>query len=269
METKKTTIIGCGWVGLPLAERMISEGNNVFGSTTDNEKFRSLEMKKIIPFYFDLATNSEIPDIVQKETEILIITIPPINREDYKFYGDQLAKLVDQFKSLKKVVFLSSISVYPRHSANYSEDFEFLEREMQNPIYYAESKLSEIVKDKLIIMRLGGLFGPGRHPALALQGRNDVENPSGTINLVHRNDVIDSLLHVLKADFTGILNVVYPEHPWRKEFYTHVFRKYGLEPINFVISPTVDRQIITTKITKDLGYRFSYSIYDLEEILAS
>ena len=262
----QTTIIGCGWVGLPLANRLIDLGYSVHGSTSSIEKIEVLEAHSVLPFVYSLEENTRL-DSFTSETELLILTIPPIRREEYTFYGDHLRKLVNQFSNVKKVVFLSSIGIYPKRSSIYFEDFEFLESESKNSLYWAEHQLEEALGDKLIIMRLGGLFGPGRHPALSLQGRQDVVNPNGVINLVHQNDVINALIHLVDADSSGIYNVVYPEHPWRKEYYTHVYRKYGLKPINFIISPTIEKRVDTTKITSDTGYKFQYSIYKLEQIL--
>lgn len=261
----KTAIIGCGWVGLPLAKMMVQEGYEVVGSTTNSKKANQLSEEGISGFIYSLEENTEIDKDICEGTELLIITIPPIRREDPNFYGNCLGALVEQFKNLKKIIFLSSIGIYPKRTATYSEEFSFLEREKANPLFHAEKVLKEKMGEHLTILRLGGLFGPGRHPALNLQGRSDVENPTGTINLVHLEDVNRAILHVINEDAAGIFNVVYPEHPWRKEYYTQVFRKYNLQPIKFVISHSVERKIDTRKLRDKYGFEFTHSIYDLED----
>ena len=265
----KAAIIGCGWLGLPLGKRLVQEGYEVFGTTTQEDKIEMLNRNGIQGYYFQLEDTASLYPTICEQTEVLIITIPPINREQPGNYGDYLGAMIEQFSTLKKVIYLSSIGIYPKRTAAYSEEFSFLEREKANPLFHAERILREKLGEKLVILRLGGLFGPGRHPALNLQGRSDVENPTGTINLVHQEDVVRAILHMMNEDASGIFNIVYPEHPWRKEYYTHVFRKFNLEPIKFVISHSVERKIDTRKIRDKYGFEFIHSIYDLDDSIGN
>ena len=263
----KITIIGCGWLGLPLGKELLKQGHAVSGSTQSNTKLKELETAGIAPFLYSLEDNTQIPGIICKSTDVLIITIPPVRRKkDPTFYGKGLKQLIKQFSGVKRVIFTSSIGIYPQHSAVYFEHFEFLEQEKETALYLAESALSNTLKDTLIILRLGGLMGDGRHPVKHLQGRDDVENPFGLVNLVHQSDVIRCIqLCIKNEDAEGIYNVVNPENPWRKEYYTKLYRQNDLKAINFVISPTIERRIDTTKLRRELGFSFEYSIYDLSD----
>gem|GEM_PF-4555050 len=46
------SIIGCGWLGLPLAEFLVQKGYLIKGSTTREEKLDQLKSKGIQPFLF-------------------------------------------------------------------------------------------------------------------------------------------------------------------------------------------------------------------------
>jgi len=44
------SILGCGWLGLPLAEHFRDAGYSVKGSTTSDDKIELLKGKQIAPF---------------------------------------------------------------------------------------------------------------------------------------------------------------------------------------------------------------------------
>lgn len=46
----KISILGCGWLGLPLAKALIENGFSVKGSTTSTDKLTALENDGITPF---------------------------------------------------------------------------------------------------------------------------------------------------------------------------------------------------------------------------
>lgn len=54
MASLITSIIGCGWLGLPLAERLVAEGYTVKGSTTSVDKLSLLRQKGIDAYLLQL-----------------------------------------------------------------------------------------------------------------------------------------------------------------------------------------------------------------------
>ena len=52
------SILGCGWLGFPLAKRFIEEGYSVNGSTTSESKLSVLENAGINPFLVVLESES-------------------------------------------------------------------------------------------------------------------------------------------------------------------------------------------------------------------
>ena len=75
----KISILGCGWLGLPLAEKLIETGYEVKGSTTSENKLDILQSHKIEPFLVTLSEDKITGTISEflNESEILIIDIPP------------------------------------------------------------------------------------------------------------------------------------------------------------------------------------------------
>lgn len=263
------TVIGCGWLGLPLAEELVKQGHRVAGSVRNPTKLKALKSLGIEGFVYNSEDNTPIPEEIAAGTEYLVITLPPQKREEPKYYGELLAGIVRQFKRVKHVIFTSSTGVYPQCSGTYYEDFAFLEIEKEkNVLFHAEQAIQAATKSTLCILRLAGLFGGGRHPVHQLAGRLDVKNPSGNVNLVHRSDVIRCIgMCIGNPHANGIFNVVYPEHPWRKDYYTKLYRQHDLPAIGFIPSQTIERRIPSDKIMKTLDFRFQHSINNLHDLL--
>ena len=57
MNQVKIAVIGCGWLGLPLAKKLVSKNFRVKGSTTSKQKISVLRNEKIEPFLIDLNKN--------------------------------------------------------------------------------------------------------------------------------------------------------------------------------------------------------------------
>ena len=72
--TNQISILGCGWLGLPLANFLIKSGFVVKGSTTNLDKISILENNKIQAFQIELSEieiKGEI-DSFLKNSEILM-----------------------------------------------------------------------------------------------------------------------------------------------------------------------------------------------------
>jgi UDP-N-acetyl-D-mannosaminuronate dehydrogenase len=76
---KQISILGCGWLGLPLAKSLIEAGFTVNGSTTSEGKLAVLATHNVVPFLIALQENEVIGDLslFLHNSNILIIDVPP------------------------------------------------------------------------------------------------------------------------------------------------------------------------------------------------
>ncbi len=72
---KTISILGCGWMGLPLGEALAKKDFIVKGSTTTLAKQKIIEQHHIKPFLVDMVQQKCDPNFF--ECDILIIAIPP------------------------------------------------------------------------------------------------------------------------------------------------------------------------------------------------
>jgi len=266
MNNRTISILGCGWLGLPLAEYLIKKGYSVKGSTTDAEKIELLKEKGIIPFLIQITDTSINGDNFDDffESEILIINFPPKRREDIETYHKaQFEQLIPELKrsTIKQVLFISSTSVYPDLNK------EIFENETAIPVKSSGTVL-KFAEDLLIsqpnfdttILRFSGLIGYDRMPGRFLAGKTNVENGDAPINVIHQDDCIELITQIIMQNIWGeIFNASTDVHPTRKEFYTLAANKMGLKPPTFAHENEIKFKIINSdKIKKRLGYSFKY-----------
>lgn len=260
----KISILGCGWLGLPLAKSLLGKGFLVSGSTTSEEKILLLENLGIEPFLIALTAEKIAGDIVDflNQSEILIIDIPPKLRGAEKNSFVSKIKLLIPFiekSTVEKVFFISSTSVYCDDDSVVSEEtVPQPETESGKQLVEAEQLLQNSAKFKTTILRFGGLIGNDRHPIHFLSGRKNIENPTAPINLIHQEDCIGIVLKIIEMKvWNETFNAVTPYHPTREKYYTQkaLELKLPLPEFNYD-QPSVGKTILSGKIEKMLKYNF-------------
>lgn len=253
------TIIGCGWLGTNLAKVLLQKGNAVLGTTTRAEKLKQLSENGIKSVVFNL--NSQISIEIIDFSEIVILSIPPFNRENPSDYGTSLVHLAQQFNYKTRFIFLSSTGIYPEKNGIYSESYIFEKEEQNISLYQAEKQLTDLLQNRLTILRLGGLFGNDRHPIYSISGKTEIKNPKGKINFVGKTDVISVIQLIAQQQIFGeVFNVVFPEHPIRESYYTQKAKALNLIAPTFKNSTSIEREINSSKIQKKLGFIFVEAI---------
>lgn len=294
---KKISLLGIGWLGFPLAKKLIQMGYDVKGSTTSIDKIESLKENNIQPFQIELSENKIKGNIAGflENSEILIIDIPPklgsSSSENFVAKIKLLSGSIEK-STIKKVLFISSTSVY----ADAFPIDEIDENSIPNPdaesgkqLLQAEKTLLSNTNFQTTILRFGGLIGEDRHPIKFLAGKTNVENPDAPINLIHQEDCIGIIVEILgyiqlkkglrqaqsdkfnkdvynltpfnKPHTENVFNAVAPQHPTRKEYY---HKKAEISNLPFPIfaknKESKGKIISSTKIETILNYRFNKDI---------
>ena len=267
------SILGCGWLGFPLAKSLLKKGFLVKGSTTTLEKMSVLENAGINAFQIALSKEEIIGEIdaFLSNSEILIIDIPPKLRGNSNDTSTALsmtfvAKIQNlipfiEKSSVAKVIFVSSTSVY---SDAISID---LITEKTSPNHDTESGKQLLEAEKVLqnnsnftttVIRFGGLIGEDRHPIKFLAGRENLENPEAPINLIHQLDCIGIITEILEKNCFGkTFNAVAPFHPTRKVYYSKKALEFNLPLPKFDESkPSVGKIISSEKVSTVLEYEF-------------
>ena len=201
-------IVGLGWLGSALQKRLSQQHIESWGT------HRTL---------LDL-TISELP---ARQHSVLFLNTPPLLTLPPEVYGTRVAK-----SPAERVIFVSSTSVYGSTQGAVTEDSAAHPDTASGQWLIAvEEELRGIFRERLLVIRPGGLIGGSRHPAHHLAGRQDIAGGREVVNLIHRTDLISLILRS-SADIP-VLNAVSPHHPTRSSYYTAWCEKLGLEKPQF------------------------------------
>ena len=253
-------VVGCGWLGFPLAKSFVDKGHIVYGSTTHVSKISLLSEANINPVIWSL-------DVPLKELsflegiDILVLNIPPSKTKDDQItYSDALKYFGAYLNENTNVLFVSTTGVYPDEIgiADISIPYEKMDQSKETVL--AEIKLSEVLKNRLTILRLAGLIGPNRHPITTLSKKGIVSNGDAPINLIHLDDVIGIIHNIIEEGYWGkIINGCYPEHPTKKEYYTRAANHYDLSIPQFIDGGGDLKKVEHSSL---LDYQYKRSIFE-------
>ena len=258
----RVSVLGCGWLGLPLARNLVRRGHNVKGSVTRTGKLVELAAAGIQGRRLEL---SPIPSGDTEgffNTDVLVVTLPPKRREPgvETRYPAQIAAALQATPPGTQIVFTGSTSVYPELNRTVTEadagEAEAPISASGRAILAAEALLRE---RGAVILRLAGLYGYDRQPGHNLSGR-DVSGGDAHVNLVHRDDVVRVLVETIEESVqNATLNVCADQHPTRREVYTRQAERLGLAPPHFVEPHIKDHKLVSSEALKTaLGFTFRY-----------
>jgi len=220
------SILGCGWLGFPLAKHLVDIGYAINGSTTSIDKMRVLKENNIKPFLIEVNENEIIGDIelFLKESDILIINIPPRRKLNIINYRSKLGNLLPfiQASAIKNILFVSSTSVYASQKELITEStIAKPDTESGQDILAAEQMFQKLSTHQTTVLRLAGLIGEGRHPINFLAGKKHLPNPNHAVNLIHLDDCINIIAKIIQCNSWGEVFIgVNQQHIDRKTYYT-------------------------------------------------
>ncbi len=252
MTIKTISILGTGWLGLPLAEHFISIGNDIKASTTSKSRLQELLSLKIEPFILDIG---RLPSNLGAffQANILIINIPSKNIDDF----NNLIKEIES-SEIEKILFISSTSVYKNENKILFESDS--EDSTTNSLLRIENLFRKNSNFKTTIVRFGGLIGYSRNPGKFFDKGSLVHNPDSNVNLIHRDDCINIINQIVEKEVWGeIFNCCADTHPTKREYYTQAAKQIGDSAPKFVESDINSFKIISNqKVKQTLDYEFLY-----------
>lgn len=236
---KTIAVIGCGWLGLPIAADLAERGFNVYGTTTRAERISEIEA------YGVRGRLYRIGDPKPPQAEGYVINVPPSKTSDYVA---SLRTTAEQLQPKSNVLFVSTTSVYTGKPDIFPESQvvpgitspeHFNTTSKHSPIPISDLIMAEGVfwsgpKGRGTILRCGGLVGPGREPGRFLAGKKDVPDPDVLVSISPLDEVVYMVAFIIATgDWGKVINAVDRNRPTRRDFYTQAALDLGLTPPTF------------------------------------
>lgn len=249
---EKIGVIGAGWLGKDLV-KTLSVNSDISVVSTNRSK-QSVESHNQFRFEF----GDELPEAFVEKLDVLFITatLPKENRLQLTGFVNELQEKVSQ---QCQVVFTSTIGVYASDQGVVDE--ASTELKTDSVYYLMEQLLLTEFSGRATILRLGGLIGADRHPVFSLAGRKGIADGQKPVNLVHKQDILDFMKLILEDRVEpGIYNLVYPDHPSRKSYYTRKAVENELPLPEFEIGTDAGKIVDSERSRQVHGFNYQCSI---------
>ena len=262
MASEKTvSILGCGWFGLPLARRLVTDGFTVRGSTTDPAKTAIIADAGARPFVISIEPDKDPGAEEFFTSDVVVVNFPPQRRDDITTY------LAGQTRALVRAlhcggcgftVLISSTSVYAELGPVTESDSDkgMPEKPSGTALRQMEKSMAAAKGFDLTVLRFAGLVGYDRDPRVFLKKRAASRRPDTPVNLIHRDDCVEITARIIEKDIRGeIFNAVSDFHPLRSKFYAAEAGKAGV-PAPVFEKTGAGKTVSGEKLKKALGYEF-------------
>ncbi len=268
MKSIKTiSILGAGWLGMPLGEKLVEAGYTVNGSTTRTERMTTISQKGMKAFSLKIGSEIAGPNLDQFfNCDLLFVNIPPGRRDPkvLKNYPYKIKLILDQIRihQIPYCIFVSSTSVYGNTNSLATEESPTQpSSDSGKALVICEHLLLNEGNCQTTVLRLAGLAGEDRKVGRFLAGKKELTNGLGKVNLVHLEDCIGVIKAVLQQNqWQEIFNVSADLHPTRQVLYRAQAKKLGLEPPSFKKdSPAKYKLVSNKKVKQVLDYSFQWS----------
>jgi len=271
-------IFGAGYCGQAAAREIGETADRIAGTTRTLDHFAALGQAGIAPFLFDgTSAPAEIVEELSRTTH-LVISISPAAGGDpvLSLFGDMLR---DAAPALEWIGYLSTVGVYGDHGGDWVD-----EETPPNPVsprsverLAAERSWRDLANAHgvpLAILRLAGIYGPGRNPFVNLENgtARRLVKQAQVFNRIHVDDIAGSLALLASRSIDGIYNITDDEPAPPQDVVTCAAEIMGVEPPPEIPFETADlspmarsfygenKRVSNAKIKK-LGYQFRYPTY--------
>ncbi len=281
---KSVMIFGCGYVGTALAEVLLTAGVRVGALTRNVEQAAALRAQGlsevIVADLSDEAWHHQLT--ASYESVVNCVSSAGGGLEGYrKSYveGQRVILKWAQGRGIQTYLYTSSTSVYPQDGGvTIDETADTSDAPPTGQVLCESERLLSDAGDTFgawVVLRLAGIYGPGRHYLLDLlrSGASVIPGVGDTLlNLIHRDDVVTAICTALahrQSATSGIYNVADNHSATKTELVEWLAEQLGQLPPRFDpdnVSPRLQRRggrmpsrrVSNLKLRQTLGWEPKY-----------
>ena len=205
----KILIVGCGSIGMQLANTLSAKGHHVIGLKRHPP---SHVTNRVNYFTADITVSDQLNDLpIDFEIVYFIVSPDGRNEESYRaIYEtglDNLLSRLSQTVSPTRWIFVSSTSVYGQTQGEWVDELSNAQPAniTSQLIRQAEQRLMDLSVQNIVV-RFSGIYGPGREYLLRLASQSPViqQDPPYYTNRIHQQDCIGVLVYLSECHLAGI-----------------------------------------------------------------
>ncbi|WP_198000050.1 SDR family oxidoreductase [Gimesia alba] len=203
-------IIGCGYVGLSVAQKWLEQGHAVSALTRSETHAHEFEKRGIRPMMGDITQPDSLKGLPESETVLYAVGFDrSAEKSRREIYVEGLDHVLTEIKPrTQKIIYLSSTSVYGQSAGEWVDETSVCEPERENGQICLDAEQmfeqhgllpngAQRETATAVILRLAGIYGPGRLLARMQQIKASeplTGRPDAWLNLIHVTDIVNTIL---------------------------------------------------------------------------
>jgi nucleoside-diphosphate-sugar epimerase len=223
---KSVLVVGCGFVGLPLARNLASCGWETHAITASETSAAKLHNEPFAAYAVDISDKTSFGCLAENHFDVVIHCASSGRGGASSYAAVFLGGIQNLMATLNygRLIFTSSTSVYAQTDGSTVDETSPADptRETGQLLRKTEDL---VLAGNGVVARLAGLYGPGRCAPLQklLEGRATIEE-DGTrrMNMLHQADAAGALGFLAKKELSGVYNVVDNEPATEIDWYQYV-----------------------------------------------
>ncbi len=284
-------IIGCGYTGTRVARKLAQEGRPVIGTAATPQSVERLRQEGLTALRLDLDEDCGLDKILDESLDETLDEDEPANPADHSILyltpppptgttDPRLARLLDHLRArdrAPRIVYAGTTGVYGDCAGRWVTEEHPLNpgTDRARRRADAERQLQEYAGEA-IILRIAGIYGPGRLPIAQVKGRMPVLRPEEApySNRIHVDDLVAVCLAAMDRGRPGAAyNVADGRPTTMTHYFTLLARMLAEEPPPTITWPEAEkmlppellsflrenRRVDNTKMRRDLGTRPRYT----------
>ena len=283
---KRTLVVGCGYLGQCVAQATIDDGGKVWGTTRSEAKAETLANNGIPPIVIDWTdsqTLRQLPEVDQVLVAVSYDRNSPQGRFESQVGG--LENLLATLAPGVNVCYISTTGVYHQTDGDWvDEDSPASPTRPGGQVHMQAEQLlrQQRQASPWTILRLAGIYGPGRIPRVAdvMEGRPIFSSPNGYLNLIHVRDAAAAVVACWRLDHQAMYVAADDQPVVRRDFYQEIARLTDSSPPRFEQPPAdagdrvrfeSNKRIRNDRFRRDLAPELLFPNYriGLPDVLAS
>ena len=262
-------VVGCGYVGRPLAEGLARSGHEVFGLGRNPPKLKG----PITPLACDIARPEQVKRI-PSEFDAVINTASSTKGGADEYWAVYLQGNRNLLAHLRCVRYLwtSSTSVYAQDDGSIVTEESPAEPRAETSRVLREAE-DAVLQGNGIVLRAAGIYGPDRGHLFQqyLRGEARIHGDGARwLNMIHRDDVAGAIVAALEHGKPGeVYNLSDNEPVTELDFFAWLSQQLERE-LPPVVPETelagrkrgvTSKRVSNCKLREDLGYRLRYPTF--------
>jgi nucleoside-diphosphate-sugar epimerase len=225
MSTTKL-IIGCGYLGRRVAARWVAQGDAVYALTRSGNNTASLKALGLEPILGDVTDPASLSSLKAADTLLYAVGLDRRSgKSQREVYVAGLENVLRRLSDdMGRFIYISSTSVYGQNAGEWIDESSVCEPATANgQVCLDAERMLRRYRPDAMILRLAGLYGPGRLVARLDRLRSGMlleGNPEAWLNLIHVDDVVAAALACEQHGTSGETYLVCGDEPHcRRDYY--------------------------------------------------